>query len=149
MYLSNSSVKRQVLQAYEELIYAEEYADNIFILANYGALLAVNGCHKEALDILEKTIMISHNNREAFYEICVDNNLLVLKLFYKDYESAQIILDRLTTHIDGIVDESYYRKKYELFQHVIDEKMNIPIEKIDTFLFELCESYQGIGRAHV
>lgn len=67
---------------------------------------------------------------------------MVLELFRQQFYSAQKRLDELSTHIDGIIDESYYRKKYQLFQQVINEQMCIPFEKIDTFLFDLCKNYQ-------
>lgn len=142
-YLMNNSVKAKVLDAYESLMDLSENADNIFIMSNYCALLSVNGKIDDAYNILENQYkQFQSNNSEAFYKLCIINNLLVLKLFKKEFIDAQELLDDLISQIDGIIDESYYRKKFELFQKAIYDNLDISPEKIDTFLFEYCEHYQ-------
>lgn len=142
IYLSDERSKANVLSAYKKIVDLNQNADNIFIISNYSALLAVNGYIEEAYQILLEKSSNLPQNREQFYELCINNNLLVLELFRQQFDSAQKRLDELSTHIDGIIDESYYRKKYQLFQQVINEQMCIPFEKIDTFLFDLCKNYQ-------
>lgn len=141
-YLMDNSTKTDVLNSYKDLVNLNENADNVFIISNYCALLAINGDIENAYTILEKQREKIQNNSEAFYELCVTNNLLVLKLFKKEFNDAQKLLDILTGHIDGIIDESYYRKKFELFQQSIYDKLDITFENLDTFLFEYCEHYQ-------
>lgn len=142
IYLSDDNSKAKVLSAYKKLVDLNQNADSIYIISNYSALLAVNGYIEEAYQILLEKSSNLPQNREQFYELCINNNLLVLELFRQQFDSAQKRLDELSTHIDGIIDESYYRKKYQLFQQVINEQMCIPFEKIDTFLFDLCKNYQ-------
>lgn len=142
IYLMNNQSKTEILKAYKKLVDISQNADNIFIASNYCALLSVNGYVNEAYALLEEKQSVLQNNSEPFYEICIHNNLLVLNLFNKAFDKAQALLDELYLHIDGIIDESYYKKKYELFQYAINEKIDIRIEKIDTFLFDLCENYQ-------
>lgn len=142
IYLSDERSKANVLSAYKKIVDLNQNADNIFIISNYSALLAVNGYIEDAYQILLEKSSNLPQNREQFYELCINNNLLVLELFRQQFDSAQKRLDELSTHIDGIIDESYYRKKYQLFQQVINEQMCIPFEKIDTFLFDLCKNYQ-------
>lgn len=141
-YLMNNSKKEEVLNSYKQLVNLSENADNIFITSNYCALLSVNGYINDAYDILEQLYEKNQNNSETFYELCIANNLLVLKLFKKQFDDAQKLLDNIIKYIDNIVDESYYRKKYELFQQVIYDEFDISFEKIDTFLFDYCEHYQ-------
>lgn len=142
VYLMNNQLKSEVMKAYKKLVDISQNADNIFITSNYCALLSVNGYVDDAYALLEAKQSMLQNNSEPFYEICINNNLLVLNLFNKEFDKAQALLDELYLHIDNIIDESYYKKKYELFQYVISEKVDIPIEKIDTFLFDLCENFQ-------
>lgn len=144
IYLMNNSFKEEVLNSYKSLVNLSENADNIFIMSNYCALLSVNGKIDAAYDILENQYkqLSNNNNSEAFYKLCITNNLLVLKLYKKEFEDAQQLLDALLAQIDGIIDESYYRKKFELFQQAIYDKLNISFEQIDTFLFEYCKHYQ-------
>ena len=141
-YLYDSNMKHHVLEKYKTLVDLNDNADNYFIVSNYGALLSVNGYTKEAYELLQKQQRVLKKHKEPFYEVCTNNNLLVLELFNKEYESAQERLNMLQKCVDGIIDESYYRKKYELFQKVINEKYEISFEKIDTFLFDMCESFQ-------
>lgn len=141
-YLSNAQNQEKVLSAYKTLVNLSQNADNIFIISNYGALLAVNGLIEDAYEILLENSTNLEKNSEQFYEICINNNLLVLELYKQQFTRAQERLDKLFTRIDGIIDESYYRKKYQLFQKVINEQIYIPLEKIDTFLFDICKTYQ-------
>lgn len=142
VYLSDNSQKKHVLLAYSKLLNLSQNADNVFILSNYCALLAVNGKTKKAYDILENIKSELSSNSEQFYECCVYNNLLVLKLYFKKYKEAQKLLNELSIYSDGIIDEAYYRKKYEIFQYVINSQIDIPIEKLDTFIFDFCKEYQ-------
>lgn len=141
-YLMNNSAKEEVLCSYKHMVELSENADNIFITSNYCALLSVNGYIDDAYDILERQYKNLQNNSERFYRLCITNNLLVLELFKKKFVDAQNLVDILMVQIDGIIDESYYRKKYELFQQAINEELDISLEKIDTFLFDYCENYQ-------
>lgn len=141
-YLMDNSIKAEVLNSYTNIVNLSENADNIFITSNYCALLAVNGNINDAYDILERQYKKVQNSSESFYELCITNNLLVLKLFKKEFSDAQKLLDISITRLDGIIDESYYRKKFELFQQVIYDELDIAFDKIDTFLFEYCEHYQ-------
>lgn len=142
IYLMNDKRKKEVLESYKHIVKDNENADNIFILSNYCALLSVNGLIDEAYKILEEQYQKKQNSKEQFYEVCIANNLIILKLFKKDYNGAQKLLNYLMTYIDGIIDESYYRKKYEIFQQIIYDRPDIPLEKIDTFLFDYCENFQ-------
>lgn len=142
VYLMDNERKKEVLDSYKHLAGYNENADNIFIASNYCALLSVNGLIDDSYKILEEQYQKKQNNKEQFYEICITNNLLILKLFKKDFKGAQKLLDHLMFCINGIIDESYYRKKYEILQQVIHDEPDIPLEKIDTFLFDYCESFQ-------
>ncbi len=142
LYLSDDSKKGQVLHAYEKLLNLSQNADNVFILANYCALLAVNGETKKAYSMLENAKSELSSNSEQFYECCICNNLLVLNLYFKKYEEAQQLLNELSIHSEGIIDEAYYQKKYEIFQYAIDSQIDIPIEKLDTFIYDFCREYQ-------
>lgn len=142
IYLMDDERKKEVLDSYKHLVRYNENADNIFITSNYCALLSVNGLIDEAYEILEEQYQKRQNSREQFYEICIINNLIILKLFKKDFNGAQKLLDNLLVFIDGIIDESYYRKRYEIFQQIIHDKTDIPLEKIDTFLYDYCENFQ-------
>lgn len=142
VYLNNYNMKNEILNSYKKLVDISENADNIFINSNYSALLAVNGKTEEAYTLLQKTKRQLSNNRENFYEISIENNLLILELFNKRYSNAQLLLDQLLKAIHGVIDESYYRKKYELLQMAINQQIEIPLDKIDTFLFDYCPHYQ-------
>lgn len=142
LYLMGNASKEETITAYEKLVDISQNADNIFIVSNYCSLLAANGHIKKAYNLLMKKYALMQESSEPFYEICMENNLLIINLFYKEYDKAQKLLDNMINHINGILDESYYRKKYELLQYVINEKIAIPIEKIDTFLFDLCPNFQ-------
>lgn len=141
-YLMDNSAHKEVLCTYEKLVNTSQNADNIFILSNYSALLAINGDIDKACDLLEKLKNSQQNNSERFYELCIYNNLLIIQLFKQEYTYAQNLLNQMKSHINGIIDESYYQKRFQLFQEVIDEKIVISFEKMDTFLYELCEYYQ-------
>lgn len=142
IYLMDGERKKEVLDSYKYLTKYNENADHIFIISNYSALLSVNGFVDDAYKLLEEQYLKKQKNKEPFYEICLTNNLMVLKLFKKDFSGAQELLDILMNSIEGIIDESYYRKKYKLFQQIIYDKSDIPLEKIDTFLFDYCENFQ-------
>lgn len=144
IYLVDNSLKSEVLDSYKSLVNLSENADNIFIMSNYCAFLSVNGKIEDAYDILQSQYkqLQSDQNSEAFYRLCITNNLLVLKLFKKEFLEAQELLNTLLPQINGIIDESYYRKKFELFQQAIYDKLDISFEKLDTFLFGYCEHYQ-------
>lgn len=141
-YLMDNLMHKEVLYAYKKLVDISQNADNIFIISNYSSLLAINGNIDEASALLENLKRKKQNNSEQFYELCIYNNLLVIKLFKKEYIYAQNLLNQLKLHVNGIIDESYYQKRFQLFQHVIDEEIDIPLEKIDTFLYDLCGDYQ-------
>ena len=66
----------------------------------------------------------------------------MLNLYFKKYEEAQQLLNELSIHSEGIIDEAYYQKKYEIFQYAIDSQIDIPIEKLDTFIYDFCREYQ-------
>lgn len=142
VYLSDNSQKGQILEAYKKLLYLPQNADNIFIQSNYCALLAVNGEPQKACDMLEEIKSKLPLISEKFYESCIYNNLLVLKLYFKQYEEAEQLLNELKSYNKGILDEAYYQKKYEIFQKSIDSQLDIPIEKIDDFIFDFCSEYQ-------
>lgn len=142
VYLSNNSKKRQVLYAYKKILNLTQNADNIFITSNYCALLAVNGETHKACNILENEKLKLSLSSEPFYACCVYNNLIVLKLYFKEFEEAQELLNKLSIHIKGIIDEAYYKKKYEIFQYAIDAQIDIPFKKLDTFIFDYCKEYQ-------
>lgn len=142
VYLSDNSQKGQILEAYKKLLNLPQNADNIFILSNYCALLAVNGEPQQACDMLEEIKSKLSLISEKFYESCIYNNLLVLKLYFKQYEEAELLLNELKSYNKGILDEAYYQKKYEIFQEVIDLQLDISIEKIDDFIFDFCREYQ-------
>lgn len=142
VYLADGSTKEAVLKAYTQLVNLSQNADNIFIISNYCSLLAVNGQTIEAYQQLKALKNQLEKSSEPFYELCIDNNLLVLMLYYKEFDDAQKLLNTLSNHVNGVIDESYYRKKWEIFQHIIDRQIPIPLEKIDTFVFDYCESYQ-------
>ena len=142
VYLEKNSLKKEVLKSYEKLLSLGENADNIFIFSNYCALLAINGHTDKAYTLLIEKQNQALNNNEHFYEISIQNNLLKLEIFNKNYSNAQSILNNLKEKTDGIIDESYYAKKYELLQHAIDQTIDLSIDKIDTFLFDYCETYQ-------
>ena len=74
--------------------------------------------------------------------LCIENNILILEIFKKDYAQAQKILNELRVATNGIIDESYYKKKYDLLQTAIEQHIEIQIEDIDTFIFKYCQSYQ-------
>lgn len=141
-YLENPSIKDKILESYKKLVDLSKNADNILITSNYCSFLAINGYCESAYKILVNNQKKIDNNNESFYEISVDNNILILELYNKNFEKAQVILNRLKCAVNGIIDESYYRKKYELIQEVIDNKIDIPLNKIDTFLYDLCDEYQ-------
>ena len=119
-----------------------ENADNIFITSNYCAFLAINGEIDLAYERLLQTRQQARNTSEAFYETCIENNILILEIFKKDYAQAQKILNELRVATNGIIDESYYKKKYDLLQTAIKQHIEIQIEDIDTFIFKYCQSYQ-------
>lgn len=142
LYLENSSLKETILHSYKKIINLSENADNIFITSNYSSLLAINGYIEDAYNMLLRYRDKAKANNEMFYEISIENNLLILELYNRNYNKSQEILDNLKSHINGVIDESYYRKRYELIQSVIDQKYVISIDKIDTFLFDFCSQFQ-------
>lgn len=142
VYLEKNSLKKEVLKSYEKLLSLGENADNIFIFSNYCALLAINGHTDKAYTLLIEKQNQALNNNEHFYEISIQNNLLILEIFNKNYSNAQSILNNLKEKTDGIIDESYYAQKHELLQYAIDQTIDLSIDKIDTFLFDYCETYQ-------
>ena len=142
MYFLDTVNAKEILHAYKKLLTLEQNADNIFIVSNYCALLAVNGYIEEAYQLLQKQKKQLTQNSEHFYETCINNNLLVINMFYKNFASAQELLNELISHTVGVIDESYYKKKYSLFQQLIDMKYDIPAQSIDTFLFDFCSEYQ-------
>lgn len=142
LYLEKHTLKKDVLNSYKKLVNLSENADNIFIISNYCSFLAINGEIENAYALLLKSRNQALNNSETFYEISVENNILILELYKKNYIEAQSILNRLVETTNGIIDESYYKKKYELLQLAIDQQIDITIDNIDTFLFEYCSHYQ-------
>lgn len=142
LYLHEPQKKKEILKIYARLMNLSENADNIFITSNYCAFLAINGEIDLAYERLLQTRQQARNNSEAFYEICIENNILILEIFKKDYAQAQKILNELRVATNGIIDESYYKKKYDLLQTAIEQHIEIQIEDIDTFIFKYCQSYQ-------
>ena len=104
--------------------------------------MAINGEIELAYELLQKVRKQVEKNSEVLYEICVENNILILELYKKNYEEAQVILNQLVEATNGIIDESYYKKKYELLQLAINQQINITIPCIDTFIFDYCQTYQ-------
>lgn len=142
LYLCQPEKKKEILKTYTKLMGLSENADNIFIISNYCSFLAINGEIDSAYEILLKTRKQARNNSEAFYEICIENNILILELYKKNYTEAQEILNELLVATNGIIDESYYKKKYELLQLAINQQIDIQIDYIDTFIFNYCQNYQ-------
>ena len=142
LYLHEPQKKKEILKIYARLMNLSENADNIFITSNYCAFLAINGEIDLAYERLLQTRQQARNTSEAFYEICIENNILILEIFKKDYAQAQKILNELRVATNGIIDESYYKKKYDLLQTAIEQHIEIQIEDIDTFIFKYCQSYQ-------
>lgn len=142
LYLHEPKKKKEILKIYARLMNLSENADNIFITSNYCAFLAINGEIDLAYERLLQTRQQARNTSEAFYEICIENNILILEIFKKDYAQAQKILNELRVATNGIIDESYYKKKYDLLQTAIEQHIEIQIEDIDTFIFKYCQSYQ-------
>ena len=142
IYLEKPHLKKEVLSSYKKLINLSENADNIFIISNYCSFLAINGEIELAYELLQKVRKQVEKNSEVLYEICVENNILILELYKKNYEEAQVILNQLVEATNGIIDESYYKKKYELLQLAINQQINITIPCIDTFIFDYCQTYQ-------
>lgn len=142
MYLYKPDLKEKILETYKKLIELSENADHIFLISNYASLLSINGEIDAAYELLIETRNKATNNSESFYEICIENNILILELYRKNYIQAKKILNKLFTATNSIIDESYYKKKYELLQLIIDQKPDISIERIDTFIFEYCQKYQ-------
>lgn len=89
-----------------------ENADNIFITSNYCAFLAINGEIDLAYERLLQTRQQARNTSEAFYEICIENNILILEILKKT-------MNRLKKYLTNCV----WQQMVSSMNHIIRKNM--------------------------